>query len=268
MSRIRRILHGCQRLVPDAPAGLTILGYHLVGAGTRSAIDLPLEVFRGQMDEVAERGSARALDRALDWALRGAPGDRDGAPQQRVVLTFDDGYENFYSRVWPILRERRLPATLYVQVGFLSDSRQAPIATTERLPPLSWEQLAELSASDLVSIGSHTCTHRDLRSLGGRELEQELADSKAELESRLGRPVESFCYPRGQWSRRVERSVAKHYRTAVIRGGRTMRPGHFSLHRLERVPIRRDMPVSLRPVLDSSVWLEEWLASKTRHLLF
>lgn len=268
MSPIRRILHRCQRFVPQTPAGLTILGYHLVGAGTRSAIDLPLDVFRRQMDEVARLGSARSLHQALEWARRGAPAERDGAPANRVVLTFDDGYENFYSRVWPILRERRLPATLYVQVGFLSDSGQAPIAATERLPPLTWEQLAELAASDLITVGSHTCTHPDLRALAGPALERELVDSKTELEARLGRPVDSFCYPRGQWSRRVERSVAEHYRTAVIRGGRTMRPGRLSLHRLERVPIRRDMPLSLQPVLDSSVWLEEWLASATRRLLF
>ncbi|MEE8138504.1 MAG: hypothetical protein V3T81_06500, partial [Thermoanaerobaculia bacterium] len=74
--------------------------------------------------------------------------------------------------------------------------------------------------------------------------------------------------PRGQWSERVERQVAEHYRTAMIRGGRTMRPGRFSLHRLEGVPIRRDMPASLRAVDESSAWLEEWCASRVRHLLF
>lgn len=274
MSRLRRLLHGCQWLVPDAPPGLTILGYHLVGAGSGSAIDLPLGVFRRQMDELAELGRVRPLETALGAALGGpgdtarTPGDQDGSGRRHVVLTFDDGYENFYSEVWPILRERRLPAMLYVQVGFLSDSRQAPIANAGRLPPLTWDQLGELAASDLISIGSHTCTHPDLRALEGDALEQELESSKAQLESRLGCPVDSFCYPRGQWSKRVEHRVARHYRTAVIRGGRTMRSGRFSPHRLERVPVRRDMPESLRPVLDSSVWLEEWLASKTRRLLF
>ncbi len=260
---LRRALHACQKLVPDSGGGITILGYHLIGAGTGSPIDLPSTTFRRQMAELAQSAEVEHLDPALE-SLH----DRAAQNRRLVVLTFDDGYENFYDQAWPVLQEYGLPATLYVHVDFVSNPREGPIRQAGSLPPLTWNQLRELAASELVSIGSHSCSHSDLRKLEGPSLERELEDSKSMLESRLGLEVDSFCYPRGQWSPRVEPRVAAHYRTAVIRGGRTMRPGRFSQYRLERVPVRVDMPVTLRPVLDSSVWLEEWWASKIRQVFF
>ena len=263
MSLLRRALHAGQKLVPDSHGGVTILGYHLVGGGTESPIDLPLEVFRQQMDELRRLAEVCNLDRALELLGQDPPSETHA-----VVLTFDDGYQNFYKNAWPVLQEYRFPAILYVQVDFLTDLQGGPIRQAGRFPPLSWAQLRELAANELITIGSHSCSHADLRALNGSALEHELKDSKSVLEEQVAQVIDSFCYPRGQWSASVERQVAAHYRTAVIRGGRTMRPADLLLHRLERVPIRRDMPVSLRPVVEASVWLEEWCASKIRHTLF
>ncbi len=263
MTLLRRTLHTCQKLVPAFDRGITILGYHLVGAGTESPIDLPLDIFERQMDELSRMADVSALDSALDRLDAGSP-----VQKPLVVLTFDDGYQNFYDVAWPVLLQHRFPVSLYVQVDFLANGREGPIRNVGSLPPLTWPQLRELAVSDLVTIGSHSCSHVDMRALNGNALGHELERSKSILEQELDLAIDSFCYPRGQWSARVERRVTEHYRTAVIRGGRTMRPGRFSLHRLERVPIRRDMPESLRQVVESSIWLEEWCASKIRHFLF
>lgn len=257
----RRLLRSCQVLLPARSGGTTILGYHLVGAGTNLAIDIPAADFRRQMEELAETCEVVPLSEAVAEPIGGFSRERP-----RVTLTFDDGYENQYAAAWPVLRELRLPLTLFVQVDFVAGRHPGAIRSGPSLPPLTWEQVAEMASSELVEIGSHTCTHPDLRRLSVSQLRRELVDSRRELEDRLGRPVESFCYPRGQRSRRVEREVARHYELAVVRGGRAARPG-TSPYRLERVPIRRDMNGSLGPVVRSRLWLEEWLAAGVRKVL-
>jgi biofilm PGA synthesis lipoprotein PgaB len=73
-------------------------------------------------------------------------------PPESVVLTFDDGYESFYTRVYPELQAYKVPATVFVIVRPTAHSETASPA----LPHLKWEQLAEMLASGLVTVGPHT----------------------------------------------------------------------------------------------------------------
>ena len=190
---------------------------------------------------------------------------RGGSDDACVALTFDDAFRNFYDVVWPMLQEHRVPATLFVPTGFVDGTSPAPIGGVD-LPPCSWSQLRELAASDVVTIGSHTCTHPDLRSLNRDGLEAELRNSRARLEDELGVPVGSFCYPRALWNRRVEREVAEVYDLAVIGGGRRITASNLNPHRLWRTSIRRDSPLPVEQWLTSPWWLEEAAADVVRRL--
>lgn len=261
-SPARRLVRAAQRLLPAAPAGrgVTVLAYHLVGAGTGGAVDLDLAVFRRHVEELAA-GAAVVPLRSL-----GAPGDA-AAPdaRPRVALTFDDAYANFFARAWPLLAERRLPATLFVPVGFVEGTHPAPIRGTEGLPPAGWDEIAEAAAGGLLEVGCHSWSHPDLRRLDDAALDRELAGSRQRLEERLGVRVDSFCSPRALWDRRVERRVAAEYARAVVGGGRRWRPPQ-SPWRIQRVSLRRDGPASLAPILAAPLWLEEWAADRARRL--
>lgn len=257
-SAVRRV----QPLVPHARSGIHILAYHLVGAGTDSPVDLPEAIFRHQMEELADRGRVVSLTEAL---ARLQP-DQDPGPDLGVVLTFDDAYANFRSRVWPVLEELALPATLYVPTGFLEGRCPGPLAGARGLPPLVWSELRDLAASDLLTVGSHSDTHPDLPGLAADRVDTELRTSQEILEDRLQRPVRDFCYPRAHWDRGVEARVANVYRSAAIAGGTLNRAGRTPPLRLRRTPVRRDMPSTLAPVLARSVWIEEWLAARWRSL--
>jgi peptidoglycan/xylan/chitin deacetylase (PgdA/CDA1 family) len=63
--------------------------------------------------------------------------------------------------------------------------------------PLTWQGVRELAAGDVVEIGAHTVTHPVLARLDADEQAREVAGSRSELESGLGRPVTSFAYPYG-----------------------------------------------------------------------
>ncbi|MBI5412318.1 polysaccharide deacetylase family protein [Candidatus Peregrinibacteria bacterium] len=118
-------------------------------------------------------------------------------PKNPVMLTFDDGYEDFYTRAFPVIKKYHLRATLFVITGKL-----------DKPSYLTTAQLKEISDSGVVEIGSHTVTHPDLTTLSNAALAQELTDSKRALETMTGKPVVSFCYPLGKTNARVQKAVA------------------------------------------------------------
>lgn len=268
MSVARRLVRAAQGLLPARPGGLTVLAYHLVGAGTDSPVDLPLDRFRAQLDELVR--IARPVDLAAavaDLAAGREPGgggeSGGGDPRPAVAITFDDAYRNFLTAAWPLLAERGIPATLFVPVGFVEGSAPAPIRGTGHLPPLDWAELRQLVAAGLA-VGSHTVTHPDLPRLPPARVREELAESRRVLEDRLGIPVTAFCYPRGLWSRRLEPLVAEVYELAAAGGGRRITRANLRPLRLWRTPLRRDGPASLAALLAAPVWLEEWAADLWR----
>lgn len=264
MSAVRGLVRAAQRLLPARRGGLTVLAYHLVGAGTGSPVDLPAESFRRQLDELVER--ARPVELSAGVAELAAGREPDGAAagaRPMVAVTFDDAYRNFITHAWPLLAERGIPATLFVPVGFLEGDSPAPIRGTGHLPPLAWAELRELAGAGLA-VGSHTWSHPDLTRLRVDSVRDELRRSRAALEDRTEVRVPSFCYPRGLWSQRIEPLVGEVYELAVVGGG-----GRTSAHRLrplriQRVPLRADGPDSLSPVLAAPIWLEERLADAVR----
>lgn len=259
MRRLRSLVHGFNLLLPPSRHGVTFLTWHLVGAGTGSPVDLDLATFRAQLERLAWR--VISFDRALEALTKG-----EALLGPRVVLTFDDAFQNFTRVVWPELDRLELPATLYVPWDFLERRGRAPLSGADHLPPATWEELAELVASGRLKIGSHSLSHRNLRRVPESELADEVETSRQRLEERLGVTVDTFCYPQGKRGRAAEQAVRRAYASAVVGGGRRQRPGRFDPHRIERLPLRRDTPEELERVLASPVWLEEVVASGLRQL--
>ncbi len=250
-----RALAPLQRLVPRG-RGVQVLAYHLVGAGTGVPVDVPAANFQRHMEELARRGTAVPLDAALDL-LR-----TDGPSPPAVVLTFDDAYRNFATHAWPVLRDLGLPATLYVPTAFVEHGNAVPMPAAAGLPPASWDELAAMREEGLT-LGSHSHAHRELPSLTDDEIAADLERARELLRERTGGDGAHFCYPRALASRRCERVVARFHRSAAVAGGTVNRRGADPL-RLRRVPVRREMGGDLSYVLDSAVWLDEWLACRAR----
>lgn len=116
----------------------------------------------------------------------------EALPANPVMLTIDDGYDDNFSVAAPILEKYGFPATFYI----ITDK----VGTPEYM---SWDQVKSLDSRGM-DIGSHTCSHADLASLGSAELELELTDSARKLESNLGHPVYWLCYPAGKYDEGVE----------------------------------------------------------------
>ncbi len=81
-------------------------------------------------------------------------------PPKAVLLSFDDGYSSFYTRVWPLLQAWNVPA-LWAPVGSWVDTPANQKVNfgglmTPRDRFATWDMVRELSQSPLIEIGSHT----------------------------------------------------------------------------------------------------------------
>ncbi len=145
-------------------------------------------------------------------------------PQNSFALTFDDGYQDFYTHAWPLLKQYRMHATLFVIIN--------RIGTPDYV---TWEQIKELAASELVSIESHTLNHPQLDKLTLKKARFEIEQSKKILEQQLGHPVALFCYPYGSYTQEIAKAVKQAgYNAAITTKGGTTHSRH-SLFELRRV---------------------------------
>lgn len=196
-----------------------ILCYHGVTArGERmpddpTGLHIRAERFESQLEHLRRR--YRVLPLCEYLAAR-----REGRrlPPRSVVITFDDGYRNFYTMAAPRLRERDLPAALFLTVGEIG---AAPRGDSGGWEPeddvryLSWPEVLELRGRG-VEIGSHTYTHPMLSRLPVEEAERELRESLAEVARRTGEPAPPFAYPFGDYTPQLaERANALGYSCAL-----------------------------------------------------
>lgn len=110
--------------------------------------------------------------------------------EPRVVLTFDDGFQDFYTHAFPILQEYQFTATVFLPTKYIAEERRQ----FKNWRCMTWNEVREMHKA-CVTFGSHTVTHQQLASLNITEVEEEVRRSKETIEDRLGNPVESFSYP-------------------------------------------------------------------------
>jgi peptidoglycan/xylan/chitin deacetylase (PgdA/CDA1 family) len=115
-----------------------------------------------------------------------------------AVLTFDDGYDDFYTKVFPLLKKYHVRATVYVIYDYIG-----------RKGFLNEKQILELAESDLVEIGSHTLDHVYLKVAPDLYAERQIVESKRKLEERFGIKVKTFAYPYGAFNSKNIETVKK-----------------------------------------------------------
>lgn len=147
---------------------------------------------------------ARQMDLLLRWSqpVSAKRCEAGSAERRHVAVTFDDGLESVVDNALPELRQRMIPATIFIVVRSLGKSpiwMPSEANTLSDDPVMSAEQLRELP-SDLVTIGSHTLTHPHLGKLDPVDARREICDSRAQLRQILGKEVSLFSFPYGDFN--------------------------------------------------------------------
>jgi len=170
-----------------------ILMYHSIDQNYKSSkLSVSPESFARQMEFLHKNHyNVITLEKAVSYISK-----KEKPPARTIAVTLDDGFENNYQIVYPILKKYNIPAAIFIIVNRVG----APGFVT-------WEQIKEMSDSGIVTIGSHTIVHFWLLGSDKRFLDEEVAGSKKILEEKVGKSVNAFCYPMGSFDEESKRAV-------------------------------------------------------------
>lgn len=176
-----------QSSAPQIP----ILYYHSVMLEVGNELRTPPDQFEAQMAYLKEQGyQSITLNQLYQAFYKGG-----SLPPKPVVITFDDGYVDNYTNAFPILEKYEYTATVFMVSSYIDGKGF-----------LSWSQLKELAASGW-EIEGHTITHPYLSKVDEATLRQELKSSKELLEKGLGKPVDFFAHPYGDYNSVVTQAI-------------------------------------------------------------
>ncbi len=159
-----------------------ILMYHSIDEQwTKTKLSVSPEQFREQMKFLREKHyNVISLEALADLINSGKR-----IPHNTVVITFDDGNENNYTNAFPVLKEYKTTATIFLVSDWIGKENFLNVA-----------QIKEMSKNG-IKFGSHSKTHPSLSELSNERLKEEILLSKRAIESSIGQPVTTFCFPFG-----------------------------------------------------------------------
>lgn len=174
---------------------LPILMYHRVaptGSASTARYRITPEQFEEQLCYLRNEGYYSI--NLEDWYF--AMGRKMPLPGKAVILTFDDGYLDFKTYAWQLLKQYGFLATVFLVTDNVGKSNSWDSAYGEELPLLGWEDIRQLQ-NEGVEFGSHTARHPYLTSLSSAEIVREGSRSRLTLGQELGRAIKTFAYPYG-----------------------------------------------------------------------
>jgi len=122
-----------------------------------------------------------------------------------AILTFDDGYEDFYTDAFPLLKKYQIKSTIFIINNYIG-----------RKGFLNKTQIKELVDSKLVEVGAHTLNHIYLKTVQEKIAKREITESKLELERMFGISVKSFAYPFGAFDQQTLNLVKEATYSAAV----------------------------------------------------
>jgi peptidoglycan/xylan/chitin deacetylase (PgdA/CDA1 family) len=239
---VRRI---CAR--PTRPR-IPILMYHSVsetsfkGVHPYFALETSPKVFAAQMTYLHESGYKTISTADLVRLLC----ENQLDSEKYALITFDDGYRDFYTHAFPVLNNFGFTSTIYLPSAYIGNRSRRFLEKD----CLTWPEVRELHGSGVI-VGSHTASHARLDDLAESALEHEIQGSKEMLENELGSAITTFAYPYAFPDRNLEfahrlRDVLKmsgyHDGVAKIIGTKHTPEERFFLR---RIPINTADQISL-----------------------
>ncbi|MCP3773119.1 polysaccharide deacetylase family protein [Paenibacillus sp. MZ04-78.2] len=209
---------------------VAVLAYHHLDDTDKSNVTITPELFRKQVSFLKEKGYRfLTLSEFRDFM------NGKDVPRQSVLITFDDGYESFYTQAYPVLKELGIPAVNFVVTKDLAEPK-TPILTT-----LSEEQIRQMtSETDFIDFQCHS--HDLHQKVDGNPLLTTLLPTEGRIEtaaeyggrilkdtracvSRLhalhSQAVDMYAYPYGMYDRQASDLVGQ----AGIRYAFTVKSG-------------------------------------------
>lgn len=168
-------------------------------------------VFASQLKYLRDNGyTVIPLRQLVAYRLGKAP----PPPPRSVVITVDDAHQSVYTQMLPLVKQYRIPVTLFVYPSAIANATYA----------MNWEQLRELRETGLFEIQSHSYWHpnfkKEKKCLTPEKyeklVEMQLTKAKEKLESTLGIHVDMLAWPFGIYDNElIRKALAAGYVAAL-----------------------------------------------------
>jgi peptidoglycan/xylan/chitin deacetylase (PgdA/CDA1 family) len=180
------------RLAKPLQPGISILMYHSVSdrqertAAPYYRLATSPERFREHIQFLRDREfEVISLSQVASRLMAGLSVD-----ERSVVVTFDDGFDDFRKCAWPVLAASGYTATMFLATALIGKKSRS----FKGRPCLTWTDVRNLHREG-VSFGSHTVTHPVLHRMTWGDIRQELCDSKRRIEDEIQASIKTFAYP-------------------------------------------------------------------------
>jgi peptidoglycan/xylan/chitin deacetylase (PgdA/CDA1 family) len=161
--------------------------YHAVNASPWKFNVTPRE-FEKQMLYIQQHYVVVPLMQIVEYAKR-----ERSFTKPTVAITFDDGYADTFTEVFPLMQKLQLPFTVFLTTSLESST------VFGNIPRLSWEQIITMHQSGLVSFEVHGHAHINLKTIVHDEqaMRKEIVDSQQLIATHTGRMPTMIAYASG-----------------------------------------------------------------------
>ncbi len=177
--------------------GVPVIMYHSVNDANEPSVKSTLKISTSSFDEQMKylkdnNYTTLTIDELYDFLINNKP-----VPEKSVVLTFDDGYEDNYTNVYPILKKYGFTATIFPVACLVGTDNY-----------LTTDQLKELQNNG-IDIESGTYVNSPIATLDANNQLKNLEQSKSYLDNLLNKKVKYVSYPFGSYNKTTLEEASK-----------------------------------------------------------
>lgn len=199
-----------------------ILLYHHIKENTgENDFSVSVETFDRQMKYLKEKGYKSIKFEDIDKTNL----------KKKFIITFDDGYNDIYFNILPVLKKYGFTATVFLVVDCIGKTNMWD-NTGDKI--LTYSQINELVEQGF-SIGSHTLTHPHLTRITIEECIREIKNSKIILEDKFKVEVKTFSYPYNEVNDKIKDIVEKagyNFACAISTKSKSVLADKFAIRRV------------------------------------
>ncbi|MBS1777401.1 MAG: polysaccharide deacetylase family protein [Bacteroidetes bacterium] len=179
----------------EISTGVHLLNGHYIGIN-----NLPDSIFANLLSQIKKKAQLINFDEATNMIANGKIPEKE----RLVAFTFDDGFEECFLKIRPVLNAEGIKAGFFVNTGFIDGNKdykkkflQTKVRLSTTKEPMTWEQIITLRAEGHI-IGAHTIDHDRLVGKDFDKLYHQIVGCKKRIEEKLETSCEYFAYPYGQ----------------------------------------------------------------------
>ncbi len=198
-------------LIPGKNNGLRVLFYHRVNSFAFHELGLVSRettvretAFERQLAHLARCGYRSVTVDEFEKMRTG----KQAIDPKAILITFDDGYADNLECAAPLLKKYGFTAIVFVVTDMIGSNNAAwPMSDAEEFGQMMDVQALHQWLAEGHEIGSHTCSHPNLTTLGVPALQRELSESRSYIETEFKHPCTAFAYPTGDVNDQVADAV-------------------------------------------------------------